>query len=204
MAQAYPPVSLPSGVNLTFCDSEKYFNEKDKKYGRHSRRTCLFKRCLVGNQTVQWMSSVDANVLCMPEFKIVGFISIRSHQLSSTWRTCQVKSENAKIDEYFSFSPHSQMALAVAKYIFDAFMIRLSVGFNCYRLFLCLQPKEGVHLYYMSVLGRIDREAFLLTVWDMLYEYVTYSAFTLGYVPEICTLSLIARCLSEEEEDEQY
>lgn len=207
MAEGSLALCVPSGIKLTFNDSEKYFNDKDKKRAKSSRRRSFFKRCLVGDQAVPWLSSGEANVLCMPEFKVVGFASIRSHQLSSTWRTCNVhdvKSVNSEEDEYFSFSPHSQMALAIAKYVFDAFMIRLSVGFNCYRLFICIQPKEGLHLYYMCVLGRIDRHAFLLTVWNMLYEYVIYSSFTFGYVPEICTFSLIACCVSEDEGDECY
>ena len=187
------------GKTFVFIDCEKYFDSIDKKFQQTcSRRTLVFKakerRATQCKTRVKWQSSADANILSMPMFKVYGFILFENHQLAASFRICKAEQNMQNIVDYISFAPHSHMSLSIGKYVYDAFMVRFSRFRRHYLVILCIHPLDGAHMYYTGCLDRQEKAAYLAFFWDMLNEHAAFCAYTLGYVPEIKTLSVIIVC----------
>lgn len=187
-----------SRCNAQFCfiDCEKYFDSIDKKYQQTcSRRTLRFKaKKKLCETRVRWQTSTEANILSMRMFKVYGFILFENHQLAASFRICKMEQDMQNIMDYISFSPHSHMSLSIAKYVYDAFMVRFTCFRQHYSIVLCIHSQEGADTYYIGNLDRKEKAAYLAFIWDMFHDHVSFCVYSLGYVPEIRTVSFIVLC----------
>lgn len=210
MADIYLPLNKRTGELLTFVCAEKLFHDSDKKFKRplQARRKFSYSndyRTKKSPYSLKWLSSAEANVTCMEQYNIKGFVVFRPFQLASSFRVCTVRkdNDNRKI-EYFSFATRSEMSFEILKHLYETFAIRLSVGVNHFRVILCIQTADAPCYYYVAFIGPLNIESFILFSKYLLTLFEDYAISMFGSCPEVQTLSVIIRCASEEEEDDEF